>query len=767
MKTTASPQPLSLGEFLYQKGFLAGINSDVTIMCFGQEYRLHKLILSRSSFFASLVSATWADNSDESSKSRKHEIDFRNDENVTRPSFELALARLYGHEDHAKEKAHITGLLAVASFLDMPDIVEYCVQEIVKSVGSNNIAALLNFSTRYEYGEASRTIMDSCKTYLFTEGYDLPREVWADIPNEVTAEVVAADGFYVPTEWDRVQFLVLLYRHKVNKILSTQTGKPSVRRLTRSQADDLQPLRDTLNFKIHYCHLTYTQLEMLENLRDHRGQLLIRRESLRNALWLQTGLRHKVMNASVDQEELGLARTFASKLRRKGKGKSKPKEDNDEDLPESSSTSPSSSVKAKSRAESLDEKEQGENDSNEGDEGDSSFASGEEEDPYESSDDEEGAFTYYPIPSEEDSLEHSFPKELNERSGLMTKFPPFRFSVKFDDVTKLKVDKRVYSKTYWYAGSYWNIYIQKVQYKKSHQLGVYLHRGKLEPNAHNNTLRLDQRLSLFDLSEDEPFSPRLLNPNNATVSPPQRRSQSLFSVDAHASGLFFANNPTRDAPDVGLEGPNWDLGLGNTSLLDAAAVPWTDPDAIDADTTDALASQANTTFADGSLGLGVNSTSPQRNARSSLGWSPPMHLSAALTATTIAPANPQGATSSATSTDIFGMTEAEGGNHTRQASLSGPNSSSATKKSVNAGVSKPEYLDARKGIQAYFEIYTPSRRRGSQLTCFSSSPDNFKFAQSWGWKSSSLCAAAEETLKNGRQRDESKGLKFMIVVGVV
>jgi len=36
----------------------------------------------------------------------------------------------------------------------------------------------------------------------------------------------------------------------------------------------------------------------------------------------------------------------------------------------------------------------------------------------------------------------------------------------------------VYSRTVWYAGSLWNVYIQKVETTKNTQLGVYLHRAK-------------------------------------------------------------------------------------------------------------------------------------------------------------------------------------------------------------------------------------------------------------------------------------------------
>lgn len=54
-------------------------------------------------------------------------------------------------------------------------------------------------------------------------------------------------------------------------------------------------------------------------------------------------------------------------------------------------------------------------------------------------------------------------------------YPPYRFSVEFWDVEALKEKSRLHSRTVWYAGSLWNVYVQVVR-KKGIQLGVYLHR---------------------------------------------------------------------------------------------------------------------------------------------------------------------------------------------------------------------------------------------------------------------------------------------------
>jgi hypothetical protein len=57
-------------------------------------------------------------------------------------------------------------------------------------------------------------------------------------------------------------------------------------------------------------------------------------------------------------------------------------------------------------------------------------------------------------------------------------YPPFRFSAEFPNPRTLKEKKRVYSHTVWYAGSLWNLYIQRVNNSKVQQLGIYLHRAK-------------------------------------------------------------------------------------------------------------------------------------------------------------------------------------------------------------------------------------------------------------------------------------------------
>ncbi|KIP01237.1 hypothetical protein PHLGIDRAFT_113180 [Phlebiopsis gigantea 11061_1 CR5-6] len=95
-------------------------------------------------------------------------------------------------------------------------------------------------------------------------------------------------------------------------------------------------------------------------------------------------------------------------------------------------------------------------------------------------------------------------------------YPPYRFSVEFWDVETLKEKSRLHSRTIWYAGSLWNVYVQIVR-KKGIQLGVYLHRqSTIDPIPPSST-------------------PVVLPSESSTPSSPLRRenSQQPLGVPLH------------------------------------------------------------------------------------------------------------------------------------------------------------------------------------------------------------------------------------------
>jgi len=83
-----------------------------------------------------------------------------------------------------------------------------------------------------------------------------------------------------------------------------------------------------------------------------------------------------------------------------------------------------------------------------------------------------------------------------------SQFPPFRFAASFPSPRLIKEKKRVYSRTVFYAGSLWNIYIQKMRSQRNFQLGVYLHRVRerdfIDGLSIKQPTSVDERIGLLE-----------------------------------------------------------------------------------------------------------------------------------------------------------------------------------------------------------------------------------------------------------------------------
>lgn len=887
---STSSDSLSLGDYLYHHGFLRGEGSDVTVRCFNKNFQLHRLILSRSPYFSSLFSTFWdtsvstssalpANSSVSSSSptspsfsgslhsngkdesSRVYTLSLSHDDNITERAFELALSRLYGHENPEEERTHVFGLFAVANFLDLPYLVDFCVTEIISRIGHQTVASILQFFYKCHYGEASNQIIESCKNFLFAEGYEMKMEYWSKIPNNIIAEVVGSDAFFVPTELDRCQFLIQLINWRMELAITNNSGT-----LTQADLDDIQPLRYALDNDIRYCHMTYDELDALENVCDLRNHLMISRRVLREALWLQTGLRQKVVRSAETGTELGIVRDIPE-----DKLYFNDSDDSDEGLDNSrDSQSASASPTGKVNHFDGDSPKTRSKRSQNGGEDDHFSGSSLDDGLYGDLSEEDDEITYFPVPASDETLDTHWERK-NRRSTRVTKFPPFRFSVKFNDVTMLENDRRVYSQTYWYAGNYWNVYIQKVAYRHKHQLGVYIHRGPMEVDHYNtcpsltimptpiippgiiappsitsgsgtpmtttdfrrrsmvggagltnanvptttniglNTnsrrqfdleyiLRAPSPSSLdlagiaagnvsgagaslttntatsFDNQNETPSTtltagPSIITREDGVQGSPTRRSLDLSQLLLQTS---LDDNPTNIAgtpatttgtnnsneneplpantiyPNISnLNGSDGDLTLVSPTARNGVA----DPQLI-GDLFDTINQQRRT----GSTSNA--STIPQNNIRpTSTTPSPPGAFS-------IPNSNASSPTNLSARPSGLSISPNRNSNYRANA-----NGSSTTGYGLPTQLQQqqqqhppiPEYVDGRKKISAFFEIYTPSRKGHSSLTCFSSTPDLFNISQSWGWKSASLYLKAEE-LKKGGQND---GLKFMVSIGLV
>ena len=283
---------LKLEDFIYTRGFLEGACSDLTVIAFGTRYNLHRLILDRSPFFSSCFNGgPWRESVDQ-------EISITpelSDPNISQHAFELALARLYGHSDSAEEDQHAMPLLAVASYLQLQDLAEFCVSSLLRNLKTSNIAKVLKFVTESCYGHLTDRLLESAKAVLYRDGWEMDMTEWDGISGELVAEIIGFDGFYVPDEWLRYCFVKEMIDWKIchstmgsdkEKGAGSSLKGDSMSEDTLEEEDvDLKPLRDLLDYGIYYIHMSFEELQRIAEDKDVLGRPAVSAEVIKEALW--------------------------------------------------------------------------------------------------------------------------------------------------------------------------------------------------------------------------------------------------------------------------------------------------------------------------------------------------------------------------------------------------------------------------------------------------------------------------------------------------
>ena len=439
------------------------------------------------------------------------------------------LKRLYGVADPSEEFREATGLLATASWLEMTHLVDSSVESMMRQMKIETLSGTVQMVTNNYYGRAGERILRLARAMLAREGWEMPLRYWDGIPGEVIRTVIGGDGFYVPEEWDRwVLAKRLLNRRLRAKMNEAGAPKPPADLLsgsdhsdstsnrapwrqtdesrTRIYADaDIVALCEVLEFGVHYTHMPFERLQYIQSALDVLGNRLVPPETIFKALWMSTELRQRIINAPEVAIELGLKRTVPRTGRSSGT--------NMNDL-ESTTKDP------KQESPALEDDTHAETDM--GADATMSFILDADGNPKrfwipaidttrlvgESTDVKKlrssanqvqarSASTNTNLllddgptaplrnalqditlskPSGKTPMQSPFPTREKPSHRFFSCYPPFRFSVEFPNPRSAKEKKRVYSRMVWYAGSMWNVYIQKLHGSRSVQLGVYLHR---------------------------------------------------------------------------------------------------------------------------------------------------------------------------------------------------------------------------------------------------------------------------------------------------
>ncbi|KAJ4988304.1 hypothetical protein SVAN01_06239 [Stagonosporopsis vannaccii] len=771
----ASNDAVPLPDHLYTRGLLEGRHSDICVIAFGKRYNLHRLLLDRAPFFTTALSEPWIESQSKEVTLHPEEIDH----SITQAAFELAIRKIYGVDISKEIDADAIGLFATGCWLEMQDLIDLAIESILRQMAPENLAPLIRLVTANYYGRSGERILESAKAMLSRNGWEMPLKNWDEMPGDIIRELVGSDGFFVDSEWDRWVLAKRLLDRRLRQVAVEagliQRGQrpvpkaPQSMRFTAVRFDgvyrqnaltthafaldaqaqwlsvytnpDVERLLVLLDEGIHYIHMEYEQLEFIRTARDTFGLPVMPDRVISNALWQQLALRQKVLNADESSLELGLCQA--------------PQEpeitnvlSNNEDAPV---------AKGKQKAGEPDEEPEIESESWDGNgkprkfwipSTDCNIVLGNGADPVVTTsntfqrhatrlsatiqpEDAQWATDFASTPS---TLANPNTRDYPQRpvsaggsnagqpkSLAFSEFPPFRFAAEFPNPRFLKEKKRVYSRTVSYAGSLWNIYIQKVRSAKNIQLGVYLHRAKER-----------------EADESGPDS-GVSQQTNATVDSRigQLEREMLMRSERrerrHSTRVALQDNTGDD--DTSGSGGDPDSTLVSTGAR-------------------------NPLFS--SSAIGRRRSVPIARHSSHGGHASPLNTGFESTPL-----------SSALGHSYHAADDSDEEDELDSAHLN-PSLNPLVRKTRLSMPTLPAYVDGRPTIRTYFKIYSPSKG-GRMLSIYESAPDKFNFSQSWGWKSSTLML--DEVIINGAAGDSppapeslpsKKGdgkLRFMVVIG--
>ncbi|KAL9604658.1 MAG: hypothetical protein Q9219_000378 [cf. Caloplaca sp. 3 TL-2023] len=559
----SSTDTAPLPNHLYTRGLLGGKHSDITVLAFGHRYPLHRLLLDRAPFFASALSEPWFESTSKEIVLHPEDIDSNITQAAFELALKrLYGCDSRAEEDREAIGLFATGCwLEMADLIDssVTSILRHMtpgrLASLIRLVTNNYYGKPGDRILESAKAMLCREGWEMPLKYWDGISGDIAREIIGGdglyVPGEwdrwvlakrildrklrlkaIEAGLFDANGKYKRAPPDTMGFLAIRFDTVYRKDAMTACKNlPETYNawLALYTQPDIAALLVLLDEGIHYVHLSFEQLQKIRDQRDVLGLPVMPERVITNALWMSMELRQKVLNSRELDMELGLTQV-SDELFNDGPSdegnliKSSPSPD------AISVTSKGKQPESSSRADDGDDGDEMESGSWDGNgkprkfwipHTDSTSVMGGNPDslvhasngtrPYLTRHLSRFSTSIDPVDVQWAS---DFTAAANERPHTpgrsttsepvtpisYTHYPPFRFSAEFPNPKNLREKKRVYSKTVWYAGSLWNVYIQKVETTKNMQLGVYLHRAKEKDSPED--LRhgsVDERIGQMEL----------------------------------------------------------------------------------------------------------------------------------------------------------------------------------------------------------------------------------------------------------------------------
>lgn len=155
MRTPKRKKLASTAQYIYQALFKEGRNSDITLLALGKLWKLHRIYLCQSPYFASMFSGAWKEATEDIVR-----IEII-DPKINLDAMYVVLGSLY-LDEVTLEPADVVSVLAAASLFRLDGLIDQCAEIMIETINTETV--FIYYEASCEYG--LQNLKDACFKWL-------------------------------------------------------------------------------------------------------------------------------------------------------------------------------------------------------------------------------------------------------------------------------------------------------------------------------------------------------------------------------------------------------------------------------------------------------------------------------------------------------------------------------------------------------------------------------------------------------------------------
>jgi len=234
-------------QYIYDNLFLSGKDSDVIVRALGKSWKLHKLYLQQSPYFASLFSGRWADG-------YKNVLNINIvDPCITLDSLHITFGSLY-QDEITVEPGDVIPVLAAASLFQSEGLISQCLVIMDETVNVETVVRYWEACQQYGCVDMSKVCVEWLTVNLLSHLPDHPARFREISPQLMSELVSSAHLFVMQTEFSVYVLLRLWMFLQLHPVWMENLRKP------------WRPVRDTSNRSTTTARVMWTTSSTLQRL---------------------------------------------------------------------------------------------------------------------------------------------------------------------------------------------------------------------------------------------------------------------------------------------------------------------------------------------------------------------------------------------------------------------------------------------------------------------------------------------------------------------